>query len=187
MLRQILVAAGMAVLSPITPSPAQSGAGAPALLATPYMAPSGWRVRGLDGTLRPLSEWRGRVVVLNMWASWCAPCMGEMDSFRLLRDSLRAGGLDADAVALVLLTPESVDRVARFARRRLADLPVFAEHDPLPPEFGVRAVPTTWILDRDGRVVLAHRGAADWSAPPVRALLRQLAGAPARADGGRNP
>lgn len=187
MLRRILAVAALAALTPMMPVPAQSAAAPATLLAEPYTVPSGWRVRGLDGTVRPLSEWRGRVVVLNMWASWCAPCMGEMDSFRLLRDSLRVDGLDADAVALVLLTPEPASRVARFARRRLPDLPVFTEHDPLPPEFGVRAVPTTWILDVEGRVVLAHRGAANWSAPPVRALLRQLAGGRGLASAGRTP
>ena len=155
--------------------PAQPRSAAPVSLAAPRPVALDWRVRGLDGTLRPLSQWRGRVVVLNMWASWCAPCVGEMESFRALRESLRQEGVDSGSVALLLLTPEPAGRVERFVRRRLADMPVFVEHDPMPAEFGVRAVPTTWILDREGRLVLAHRGAADWNAPAVRALLRRLA------------
>lgn len=150
----------------------------PALLAEPWPVPGGWRVKGLDGRLRALSSWRGRVVVLNMWASWCAPCLGEMESFRALRDGLRAEGVDEDRLSLLLLTPEPLARVQRFARRRLPDMPVFVEHDPLPPAFGLRAVPTTWILDREGRVVLAHRGAADWNTPRVRELLLGLASHP---------
>ncbi len=155
--------------------PAKPSAVTEATLATAPSLPSDWRVRSLDGALHPLSEWRGRVVVLNLWASWCPPCLKEMDSFRALRDSLDADGLSSDAVDLMLVSPESVRRVSRFVAKRLPDMPVFVEHDPLPPQLGVRAVPTTWILDREGRVAFAHRGAADWSAPEVRELLRVLA------------
>ncbi len=166
----LVAGADVGVAQPATPSAVTDAtrAAAPAL-------PGDWRVRGLDGALHPLSEWRGRVVVLNLWASWCPPCLKEMDSFRVLRDSLDAHGLSTDAVDLMLVTPESARRVSRFVARRLPDMPVFVEHDPLPPQLGVRAVPTTWILDREGRVAFAHRGAADWSAPEVRELLRVLA------------
>lgn len=186
MFRCLLIIAAVASLADRSPVLAQPPSVAPASFAAPRLVALDWRVRSLDGTLHPLSQWRGRVVVLNMWASWCAPCIGEMASFRALRESLRREGVDSGAVALLLLTPEPASRVERFVRRRLADMPVFAEHDPMPAEFGVRAVPTTWILDREGRLVLAHRGATDWNAPAVRALLRRLAEAPdVGADGRR--
>lgn len=184
MFRCLLIIAAAASLAGRSTVLAQPPSAAPASFAAPRPVALDWRVRGLDGALRPLSQWRGRVVVLNMWASWCAPCVGEMESFRALRESLRREGVDSGSVALLLLTPEPAGRVERFVRRRLADMPVFVEHDPMPADFGVRAVPTTWILDREGRLVLAHRGATDWNAPAVRALLRRLADEPdARAAG----
>lgn len=145
----------------------------PAILPTRVQLPLRWRVGTLDGATVPFARWSGRVVVLNVWASWCPPCVEELASFRALRDALVAEGI-GDEVAMVLLTPERPARVARFVSRRLADMPVFVEHDPLPAELGMRAVPSTWIVDRTGRIVALHRGAADWHAPEVRALLRDL-------------
>lgn len=147
----------------------------PGRLPVRTQLPMEWRVRTADGAIRGFADWEGRVVVLNLWASWCPPCVRELGSFRALANALRMEGLAEDDVALVLLTPERPTAVARFIRRHLRDLPVYLEQDPLPVELGVRAVPTTWIIDRSGRVAAVHRGAADWHGAAVRALLRELA------------
>lgn len=133
-----------------------------------------WRLRALDGTIVSFSAFRGRPVVLNVWATWCPPCVAELASFSALRDSLRADPV-ASGVAFVFVAPETARRVARFARRRSLTLPFYVEVDRMPEELGVRAVPTTVVLDRDGRIVLHHRGAADWNTPAMRNLLRSLA------------
>lgn len=82
-------------------------------------------------------------------------------------------------MAFLLVSPESRRAVERFARRRRLRLPVFLEHDPIPALFGLRAIPTTYVVARDGRIALRHRGAAAWDAPRVLATLRALAAEPA--------
>jgi thiol-disulfide isomerase/thioredoxin len=127
--------------------------------------PYGWRVRDLDGRDVSLEAYRGRPIVLNLWATWCAPCVAELASIAALRDSLDARG--QDDVVFLLVAPETREQVSRFARRRPAPLPFVVELDPLPAALGVRTVPSTWLVARDGRIALVRHGAAEWDAAPV--------------------
>ena len=130
-----------------------------------------WVLRSADGAELRLEAYRGRVLFLNLWATWCVPCVAELGSIERLAASLA----DTD-VAFLLVSPESSDAVRSFARRLGIGLPVLTEATRAPRAWGVEAVPTTWIVDGAGRIVLKRRGAADWDAPGARALLRWLDG-----------
>jgi peroxiredoxin len=144
-------------------------------------AAAAWRLRALDGGVTTLGALRGRPVVLNFWATWCPPCVAELGSLQALHDSLAAEGL-----AVVLVSPESPATVRRFLARRGVTAPAFIEAEPVPAALGVRALPTTVVLDRQGRVALVRRGAAEWDTPAVRTWLRALLGeATTGATGGR--
>lgn len=132
-----------------------------------------WRVRGLDGRAVPLEAFRGRVIFLNVWATWCRPCVAEMASIQAAADSL--AGSD---VAFLLVAPQPRGQVERFARRHRLRLPLFLEHDPIPELFGLRALPSSYVIARDGRIAIRRRGAAEWDAPPVLAALRALVAEP---------
>ncbi len=149
---------------------------APCVGAQPAAEPVdySWRMRALDGRTVALEEFRGRVVFLNVWATWCRPCVAELASIQAAADSL-AG----DDVVFLLVAPEGRRSVERFVRRRGLRLPVLLEHDPIPALFGLRAIPTTYVVGRDGRIALRHRGAAAWDAPAAIAALRSLAAEPA--------
>jgi thiol-disulfide isomerase/thioredoxin len=129
-----------------------------------------WRLRTLDGRDVSLEDFRGRVVFLNLWATWCPPCVAELASIQALHDSLAGSG-----VAFLLVSPETRDAVQPFVRRRRLTAPVYLELQPLPAAFDLRALPTTYVVARDGAIVLRHRGAADWDTDAVRRFLRALA------------
>jgi thiol-disulfide isomerase/thioredoxin len=134
-----------------------------------------WRIRPLGAASEPfpLERLRGRVLFIHLWATWCAPCVAELATIAALRDSLRP-----DDVTFVLVSPEEPARVEAFLRRHRYDLPAYVEAEPIPAAYGLEALPTTFVVDRSGRIVLRHRGAADWDAAPVRAFLRYLAAPP---------
>ena len=158
-------------------------AGAPVGSAPRGEAPADpveWRLRTLDGRRVALSDLRGRPVVLNVWATWCRPCVAELASFERLRDSVAA-----DGVAFAFVSPERVGPVRRFLDRHRYTLPVYLEAERMPGAIGAPALPTTVVLDHTGRVVHRHRGAADWSTPQVRRTLRDLARAAAADGAGR--
>lgn len=119
-----------------------------------------WRSSFPDPQGRPqaLAQWRDQVVVVNFWASWCAPCREEMPDFAELRSRYRAAGVEFVGIAI-----DSPDRVAQFLQRQPVDYPILvgggSAHD-LARQLGnpAGALPYTIVLDRDGRVVLAHLG-----------------------------
>jgi thiol-disulfide isomerase/thioredoxin len=128
-----------------------------------------WTLRRLDGERVQLGAYRGRVLFINVWASWCLPCVAEMASITRLRDSLRDTGVE-----FLLVSPEEREPVERFLRRYDYDLPVLLEAQEMPRAFGLRALPTTYVVDRSGNIVLKHRGAADWDSEAVRDFLQAL-------------
>ncbi len=144
-------------------------AGAAAQAPDPARADYDWALHDLAGRELMLEEFRGRPVVLNVWATWCAPCVAELASLDRLARSL--AGSD---VIVLAVSPESRSTVRSFLRRYDYRLAVAVEDQRMPASFGLRALPTTYILDRDGRIVFEHRGAADWDRDVVRRFLLHL-------------
>ena len=126
------------------------------------------RALGLEG-------FRGRVVLVNFWATWCGPCLREMPSLERLQ--VRLGGAGFTVLAL------SVDRKGWAAmtpyieRLGLAKLPVY--HDPSSAAaraLGVQGLPTTILIDRQGREIGRLTGPAEWDSPESVALMRHYMG-----------
>lgn len=141
-------------------------------IRTPPDAPRAelrWALQSLDGKTFTLDAWRGRVLIVNAWTTWCEPCVAELQSFAALRDAVRDTSL-----AFVMVAAQRREPVAEFVRRRRVTLPVYLESSPAPTVYGFDAVPTTWIIDRRGRIAFRHRGAMQWDTDAVRALLAAL-------------
>lgn len=134
----------------------------------------GWMVRPLDEERVELEAYRGKVLFINAWASWCLPCVREMGSIE------RLSALVADTdIEFLLVAVERESSVRRHLRRHPLSLSVFLEEERFPPAFGLRGIPMTWIVDREGRIAYRHFGAADWDIPAVEDFLRELANASA--------
>ena len=141
-----------------------SGSGALGAVPDP-----GWRLRTLNGREMALGDTRGRPVVLNLWATWCPPCVEELASIDRLAERVADAGVE-----FLLVTPEDEAPVRDFLARRRVDLPVYLEETLAPEALGVIVLPTTFILDARGAIRLHHRGAAEWDTPEVEAFLRAL-------------
>lgn len=115
----------------------------------------------------------GKVVFLNLWASWCPPCLAEMPGIdRLYRDFA-----DDERVAFVLLNVEADPTKGwELVRQREFTFPVYHLRGTLPPALASTTLPTTFVLRPDGQVVVDHRGMADYDSGEFRELLRRLAG-----------
>jgi thiol-disulfide isomerase/thioredoxin len=127
------------------------------------------------GAARSLAEWRGRVVLVNLWATWCAPCVEEMPA--LDRIAARLGGPDFDVVAI------SVDRqgaavVAPFlGKLGLTRLATYLDPSNAAVRvLGAPGLPVSVVLDREGRELGRVLGAAEWDSPAFEALLRRAIG-----------
>ena len=130
------------------------------------------KLADLDGRTRTLADYRGKVVILNFWATWCEPCREEMPSFNRLRQSLE--GLPVELFAVNVGEGEA--RIAGFLAKVPLDFPVLLDRDAAASRaWKVRLMPTTFIIGADGRVRYTFAGAADWADESVRAKVAALA------------
>jgi thiol-disulfide isomerase/thioredoxin len=127
----------------------------------------------LDGVAVESRAFSGKVLVLNFWATWCAPCVAEMPSL----ERLAAATSDA-GVVLACVTQEPAEAVRAFLDKRSLDIPAYVLAGDVPNCFASRGIPATFIIDRKGAVALRHMGAAAWDDDGVVEFVRGLAAVP---------
>jgi len=139
-------------------------------LADPEPAPA-TPITTADGQETTLAAFHGQVVLLNFWATWCAPCVREMPSLDRLQAKLQGEGL---AVVAVSEDFAGLDLVRPFFERlKLEHLAIFLDSDgALGKVFGIAGLPTTLLIDREGRVVGGLEGPAEWDSSEAVALIR---------------
>ena len=135
----------------------------------------------VDGGTLALEQLRGKVVMLNIWATWCAPCLREMPSMQNVYDELRPQGLEILAVAVDdqpgLRQPDGsvVGIVSGFIEQLGLTFPVVL--DPTGGTerlYGVDALPTTFLIDREGRIRYREVGGRYWDREPYTDMIRTL-------------
>lgn len=150
--------------------------GAPAMPAATAPVPEP-PLRDLDGKPHSLAEWRGRVVVLNFWATWCPPCREEMPEFARLQQEFGAQGVQFVGVAI-----DDPEAVAGFLKDHPVNYPIWIGDEQAPAwadRLGNRlsALPFSVVFDREGQPVHAHTGIFQRE-QVVEAIQPLLGGAP---------
>ncbi len=130
-----------------------------------------FELEDLGGTPQKLSSYRGKVVFLNFWATWCGPCRIEMPAMQRLYDKLKDEGLEIVAVDL----QESRRQVKKFVEKYKLTFPVLLDKSgEVGSIYGARAIPTTYLIDRDGYVFAGAAGAREWDSPQVVSIFREI-------------
>ena len=125
-----------------------------------------------DGGRGDLSDFKGKVVLLNFWATWCAPCREEMPYLDALQSEM--GGEDF-AVVAIAAGHNPPPAVRKFLdEENITHLPVLLDpRQALAREMGVMGLPVTLLIDREGNEIARLMGGADWSSDTAKALIRQ--------------
>jgi len=124
-----------------------------------------------EGRVVSLASFRGRVVLLNFWATWCPPCRVEMPAMEQLHRALEDQGL----TILAMDQDESPKLVAKFMRDFRLSFPALIDSGSrVSSQYGVRGLPTTHLIDRRGRVVGGAVGPRDWASRQGHALIRSV-------------
>ncbi|MGH7906376.1 MAG: peroxiredoxin family protein [Candidatus Binataceae bacterium] len=130
-------------------------------------------LQDLNGRTVSLKSLRGKVVFLNVWATWCGPCREEMPSIETLYNEFKN---NKNFVILAI----SQDTAGESVVKQYVDSNGYHFEVLLDPqntvgeEYNVSGVPETFIIDRDGRIVAHHMGAFDWSRADFREALKEL-------------
>ena len=162
--RRFLIA--MAALA-TAPSLRAQGAGMSPISAVPP-APT-LRLENDDGKLIDIAQYRGRVLLVNFWATWCPPCRKEFPSLSRVRKLITPAQFEVIAVNV----GEDQDNVFSFAGN--TDFPVLFDRDSKAMNtWSVRGLPTTFLIDKQGRLAYRATGGREFDAPEIVTLIKSL-------------
>jgi peroxiredoxin len=117
---------------------------------------------GLDGMMHSLEDWKGKVVVLNFWATWCSPCLSEIPDFVAYQEQFKTRGLQIVGVGI-----DDEKKLRNVQRTLEINYPILVadpkKNDALIESWGNKSgiVPYSVVIDRNGRVAFAHQGQID--------------------------
>lgn len=130
-----------------------------------------WKVEDLNGQPVDLATYKGRPVFLNVWATWCGPCLQEMPSIA----KLAANPKLKDVAFLCVSVDDNVSAPKGFPERKGWPMTVLHASGPAPKAFATDGIPATFVIGRDGRIARKQIGSLDWDDPKVIGLLESLA------------
>ena len=127
-----------------------------------------WKLEDINGKQVELSDFKGKVILLNYWATWCPPCIAEMPSLQKLYDDYQ------DKMVFIFLTNDEKPKVDAFLKKREFTLPVYYQASEAPSRLSTVSLPTTFLIDQNGKILIDEVGASDWNGTAMRAILDKL-------------
>jgi peroxiredoxin len=147
-------------------SPADSDKSPPVIEKAPDFS-----LKDLRGGAVSLTSMRGKVVLLNFWATWCPPCVSEMPSLNKLYQELRPRGFEVVAVSL----DKSADGVREYiSKKGFKFLILIDESNTVSKRYKVFSTPTTFLIDRKGNIVERFYGEYDWQDRDIKTKIEKL-------------
>ncbi|WP_242929155.1 TlpA disulfide reductase family protein [Pontibacter vulgaris] len=142
-----------------------------AAAANPEMAGAGFKMVGLDGKTVSFESLKGKVVFMNIWATWCPPCVAEMPNIQSLYEKV-----GSDKIAFVMLSVDEagMEKVKKFIDKKGFTFPVYMPASQFPQEFYSNAIPTTFIISPEGKIVAKQEGMADYDTKEVQDFLKNM-------------
>ena len=132
------------------------------------VTPFQYAVTNLQGDTKSISVGKGKVTFISYWATWCPPCIAELPGIQELYK------VYGDKVIFILLTQEEPDRVQRFIDKRGYELPIYFPQMQAPDVLQENSIPTNYVIDTTGKIIIKETGAADWNSKKIRNLLDDL-------------
>ena len=129
-------------------------------------------IKGLDGTVIKVNQFKGKTIFLNIWATWCGPCRIEMPSIQKLYSQV-----DTDKILFIMLSVDpskDLDKVKNFISDKEYTFPVYTPASTLPNQLQVKMIPSTFVISPDGKIVSNESGAANYDTPEFKAFIEKL-------------
>jgi thiol-disulfide isomerase/thioredoxin len=127
-----------------------------------------WELKDLNNGTINFNDMRGEVVMVNLWATWCPPCIAEMPGIQKLHDDYK------DKINFVLVSNEEYEVVKKFMKKNDYDLNSYQPVTKIPELLQSRSIPRTILIDKQGNIIIDKSGAADWNSEKVRNQIDEL-------------
>lgn len=132
------------------------------------VTPFQYTVVDMEGEAKSISVGKGEVTFISYWATWCPPCIAELPGIQDLYTDY------GDKVNFMLLTQEAPEKVQRFITKKGYELPIYFPQMQAPEVLQENSIPTNYVIDGKGNIIIKETGAADWNSKKVRTLLDDL-------------
>lgn len=127
-----------------------------------------WNLGDALGNTINLESKKGKVLIINFWATWCPPCVAEMPGFQSLYEDY------GNKVDFFFVAEDERDKVDVFLRKKGYTFPVYYSESKTPDILYSKSIPTTYVINKQGKIVVDEVGAADWNSTKTRSLLDSL-------------
>ena len=127
-----------------------------------------WELMKPDGQLVNLEDYKGQVILINNWATWCPPCVAEMPSLVKLYSEYK------DKVVFLFVAQDKPEKVQAFLQKNDWQIPVYYMQSNPPVMLQSGSIPTTFVIDKQGHIAVKKTGAADWNSGQVHKILDKL-------------
>jgi len=114
-----------------------------------------WQLQDLKGNSFQLNQTKGKLTLVNIWATWCPPCIAEMPSLQALYNDYY------NKIEFVLVSNEENSVIKSFLRKKGYNFKVYTPQSKPPETFNVKSIPRTFLLDREGNIIIDESGAAN--------------------------
>lgn len=131
-----------------------------------------FKIRDLNGTVIDFKDFKGKTIFINVWATWCGPCRIEMPSIQSMYDKV-----DKEKIVFIMLAVDEkkdFQKVVNFVNEKEYTFPVYVPHEFLPDQLMVRIIPTTFVIDPNGKIASKETGAANYDTEKFRNFLEGL-------------
>lgn len=129
-----------------------------------------WKLKDVSSNTFDFNSAKGKVIVINFWATWCPPCIAEMPSMENLYQNYK----DNEDVVFLFVSNEDVSVIERFMFKKEYSFKVYQSLTQYPKEFDVTTIPRTFLIDKNGEIVIDKSGPADWNSNQVTNMIDTL-------------
>ena len=112
----------------------------------------------------------GRVIFMNYWATWCTPCIAEMPNIQALYTEMEEKNIDF----YLITVDKDIEKAKKFIKRKGYTFPVYTMKSARPGIYSSGSIPTTFVIDRKGKIVTTHKGMANYDTDSFKSFLNEL-------------
>ncbi len=129
-----------------------------------------WLMKNTNNETVNLEQSKGKVIFINLWATWCPPCIGEMPEIESLYQKFK----DNDNVEFYLISNEHIDKIENFRTKKSYTFPVYQSLQNTPGVFSSKSIPTTFLISKDKKIVIRKTGASNWGGKKMIEIIEKL-------------
>ena len=127
-----------------------------------------WKLNDLNNTIFDFTQSKGKVILINFWATWCPPCIAEMPELQALYN------VYGKSIDFYFVANDSPKKVKDFLQENSYTFPVYFEQTKAPQNLQTNSLPTTYLISKKGTIVIQKTGAAKWNSTKVHQTINRL-------------